>query len=128
MTTKQPITVELNDKVMVFTGYGRRRDVRPGTVVKVARVWITVQDDEWTWKTTRFRLDDQTDGTTNGVRDAFMTMDQYADYQRTVEAEKFLREQGIDLRYDSPWHQHRAELADIIRAGVAAADTPAQEG
>jgi hypothetical protein len=118
------IKVEPGQPVMVFSGYGRNGRISSGKIIKVGRVWITVQDDEWAWKTTRFRLDDQTDGTTNGVRDTFMTMEQYAAHQQEVEGGKFLREQGIDLAFDSSWRKRQAELADIIRAGLAVGDTP----
>lgn len=130
MNAKQQITVELDQPVMVFSGYGRKVTIVSGKIVKVARVWITVQGDDFHWQTWRFRLDDQTDGSEFASRSWFMTIDQYAVHQRTVEAEKLLREQGIDLRFDSPWRERKAELADLIRAGLAAAEqvTTTQEG
>lgn len=117
------IKVELRQPVMVFSGYGRHTIFKPAIVTKVGRVWITAQDENSSWVQYRFRLDDQTDGSGYSQRSRFMTMEQYAEHQRETEGGKFLHEQGIDLRYDSPWYERKAELADIIRS-AAAATTP----
>jgi hypothetical protein len=109
--------VELHQPVMVFSGYGRSRYARPGTVAKIGRTWVTVEV-EGRSPPRRFRLDDQTDGSGYSSGESFMTLDQHAAHQRQSEALAFLREQGVTLDFESPWRTRTVELADIIRAAI----------
>lgn len=106
------IDVNVGDTVIV-TEY--RQEPCEATVTKVARVWITAGEG---WREKKFRRDDQTDGSDTGVPAHFYTLTQWAEKQQQVEVATFLREQGIDLRHDSPWRGREAELAGIIRAAT----------
>lgn len=109
------IDVQVGETVIL---HGRNRGAataREATVVSVARVWITV--DAGTGQL-RFRRDTQTDGSDYGYPLRFYTLTQWAEKQQRDEAATFLHEQGIDLRYDSPWRGRESELADVIRKDV----------
>jgi hypothetical protein len=108
------VNVQIEQQVKVTDGHGRAKaTVYDGTVVKVGRVWIDVHKDgqQWGW---RFRKDTQTDGSNFGHRPRFYTLEQWATKQRQDSAEAYLREQGIDVRYDSPWRERMTELAKTI--------------
>ena len=81
-------------------------------ITKIGRVWITVGKG---FRERRFRRDDQTDGSNYGHRSRFYTRAQWAEHQQQVAAYAFLRNQGIEIRYDSPWHGRETELAAIIK-------------
>lgn len=104
------VKVELGQEVM--TTSWQSRDPQPGKVVKVGRVWIDVDVDSFTL---RYRLDTQTNGSQYGSPPRFYTLDQWAEKQREDEARDYLREQGIEFSYVSPWRRRLVELADLIR-------------
>jgi hypothetical protein len=108
------ITVELGQQVIMIEGSGKSQIEKRGTVTKIGRVWIEVTRDGQTW-TQRYRLDDQTDGSNYAARARFRTLDQWAEQKRQIEAERFLREQGIEVGYRSPWRERVVELAELIR-------------
>jgi hypothetical protein len=117
--------VRVGDTVIVYSGnHSRRMQADRYTVIKVAKVWITVryegkEESGAAWDR-RFRLDDHTDGA-EVAPSRFYTLTQWAKREREVEADAFLKEQGITLEYASPWRKRRAELADLIRAGLGPA-------
>lgn len=86
------------------------------TITKIGRVWITVGEG---WQEQRFRLDDQTDGSGYGYGSRFYTHAQWAEKQQRDAAVAFLRDHGIDVRFDSPWRGRETELANIIRSITA---------
>lgn len=88
-------------------------------VVKVARVWITVETvGRWPIRR-RFRLDDQHDGSEYpGSSERFLSPDQLAWEVAEHEAVRYLREQGIELSFSSPWNRRRAQLAAVIKAAT----------
>lgn len=119
--------VKANDVVIVASGnHPRNRQAQRYVVTKVARVWITVRpegdEDRNHWLDKRFRLDDHTDGSGIGAPDRFYTLGEWAAREREDAADVFLRDQGIQVGYDSPWRARKAELADIIRRAVKPAD------
>lgn len=111
MTTM--IDVEVGDTVMVVQPH---HDSREDTVTKAGRVWITVDEG---WQEKKFRRDTQTDGSGIGVSARFYTLTQWAEKQQRDEVTAYLREQGIDLRHDSPWVGREAKLAAILQAAGA---------
>lgn len=82
------------------------------TITKIGRVWITLGEGR---HETRFRLDDQTDRSGYGHGSRFYTHAQWAEKQQRDAAVAFLRDQGIAVRHDSPWHGRETELATLIR-------------
>jgi len=112
------IIVEVGQPVIMVDGnhYGRMTTQR-GTVVKAARVWITVQPDDnaHKWAAQRYRLDTQTDGSPYSYAPRFYTLEQWAERERRDQAQTFLRKQGISIEYSSPWRGHEHELAELIR-------------
>ena len=115
------VTVTVGQPVVMVRQYARQQR---GTVVKVSRIWIEIQPDGTTheWVRRRFRLDDQTDGSRIGAFDHFYTLDQWAEREREAEAATFLREQGIEVGFGSPWRSRTAALADLSRAAPAGPD------
>lgn len=115
------IALEVGQEVVILTGY-RARPTR-GKVAKIGRAWIDVTPDgkmpDRNYPTSRFRLDTQTDGSGVGSPARFYTLDQWAEREREIAASKFLQEQGIDLRFGSPWRKRAVELADLIRPHIA---------
>jgi hypothetical protein len=106
--------VQIGQPVKVTDGLGRAKAVvHDGTVVKVGRVWIDVhrEGQQFGW---RFRKDTQTNGSSIGSPPRFYTLGQWATKQRQDSAEAYLREQGIDVRYGSPWRERMTELAKLI--------------
>lgn len=109
-----PVKVQVGQQVIVTDGLGRAKmDVLNGTVAKVARVWIDVhregRNQGW-----RFRLDTQTDGSTIGSPPRFYTLTQWATKLRKDSAAAYLREQGITIKYCSPWRDRQTELAKLM--------------
>lgn len=100
----------VGDTVIV---HSHRQAPREATVTKIGRAWITVARR---WQEQRFRLDDQTDGSGYSHGSRFYTHAQWAEKQQLDAAMTFLRAQGIDVRYDSPWRGRETELATIIRS------------
>lgn len=112
------VKVEMNQPVVMADGYRRGPD--RGTVVKVGRVWIEILPEGWpAGRTRRFRLDTQTDGSEIGTPARFYTLDQWAERERRVEADRFLREQGIRIETGSRWHGREVELASLLRKAVS---------
>ncbi|HEX5543647.1 MAG TPA: hypothetical protein VFX60_19190 [Micromonospora sp.] len=121
------------DEVFVWPRkYGRGGPNEPvaANVTKVARVWIEliegqphlggVHRREW-----RMRRDTQNEG--QGHYSArFVTADQLAYDKRVSEADRVLREQGIDLRRESPWSapEERVRLADLLRTAIGSYPSP----
>jgi hypothetical protein len=105
------VDVHVGDTVMLCQP---RREPREATVTKVARVWITVGEG---YREEKFRRDTQADGP-DGYGKRFYTLTQWAEKRQRDEATTFLREQGIDLRNDSPWRDREIELAEVLRNGI----------
>lgn len=98
-----------------------RKGVRiDGRVLKVARVWITLQAAGY-GRTWRMRRDTQSESTGygwGGLR--FVTAEQDAWNQRYEEADAYLAELGIEFRSGRLWSapEKRIQLADMIRAAT----------
>lgn len=105
----------------VFVREGRRPI--PATIIAVGRVWVTVQavGSRRQW---RLRKDTQRDDRGVGYGTNFATPDQLAYDEKTEAAWKLLREQGIDVRPDSPWRgsDGAIALAEILRQAIEAGD------
>ena len=92
----------------------------PAVVVKAARVWIELKaaedvPDSKRWMTWRMRRDTQDEATQySGSNNRFVTLDQHAWEETRSWARAVLRDNGIDLRGDSPWRNREVELADIL--------------
>lgn len=108
--------VAVGDTVIVT---GHRRPERRVVVTKVGRTWITIGEGV---HEQRFRIDDQTDGSKYGSPPRFYTLQQWAEKQERDEVTTYLCEQGIDLRFDSPWRGREAELAALLRTPVGKED------
>jgi hypothetical protein len=106
--------IKVGDRVKVITGYGSSR-ADDGEVVKVGRVWITIKTQTWGQKA-RFRLDDQTDGSSHSSKARFYTPEQWADREARREALLFLRGQGVEIRLGGEWFGREVELAELIKA------------
>jgi hypothetical protein len=111
------------DAVLVIPGrYGRGvREPIPATITKAARVWLTITEAtasslarEW-----RMRRDTQREDSAHSYVNRFVTAEQYEAEQRAAADAQFLREQGIEVAYGSPWRGRVSELADLIRKAVA---------
>jgi hypothetical protein len=112
--------VKVGDFVKYTEGYGRHENAREALVTSVARVWITVTTGGKYAREMRFRLDTQTDspGPNGGAYSPrFYTIAQWEWREAETSAIRYLREQGINVIYDSPWSKRLVELADIIRKG-----------
>jgi predicted deacetylase len=118
---KEKLNLEVGQPVMVTDGYGRTVEPKTGTVLKVARVWVTVAIPSYGNSVIEraFRMDNQTDGGQSAYCGRFYTMDQWAARKRLNEATKYLQEQGISVNIGSPWRGREVELADIIRAATS---------
>ncbi len=91
----------------------------PAYVIKVARVWVTVDmDPESTgtgWNSHRMRMDDQTEGTQySGSEWRFVTLPQYEWEKTQTWARGVLAEHGVRLDSDSRWRGRETELAQIL--------------
>lgn len=114
LTPEQPVMVRRSPNDM------RRRPPEdrwiPARVVKVGRVWIDLEgvDDGWP-KTWRMRRDTQSEGTQySGSNASFATLDQHQWDETMAWARSVLKDNGIDLRNDSPWRGREVELADLV--------------
>lgn len=108
--------LSVGDTVIVVEPRYRGNNKTTGTVISKARVWIEVEapaiglfKPKW-----RFRLDSQTDGSDSHYSIRFQTPDQYRFYMARDSAANYLKEQGIDPDYRSPWRDRVVELARII--------------
>ena len=113
---------EAGQEVIILPGgWGKKMAPVPARIVKVARVWVDVEStgkefpSHW-----RIRKDTRDEGDRNySQRNARLyTLEQWAEYQREKEAELLLAEQGIEIRYSSPWYRRKIELADLIRKAI----------
>lgn len=103
----------VGDTVIV---HSYRQAPREAAITKIGRAWITVGEGR---HEQRFRLDNQTDGSGYGHGSRFYTRAQWAEKQQLDAAMTFLRDQGIDVRFDSPWRGRETELATLIRSIAA---------
>lgn len=119
LTVGQPVMVRRSPNDM----RGRKAEDRyiPATVVKVARVWVTLEGQEPGWRTPRqwrMRLDTQDEGTQySGMNASFLTMDQHAWTETRDWARAVLKDHGITLDMRSPWCGREIELADLLTGG-----------
>lgn len=98
-------TLKIGDPVLIrVPGRYVNDDVRwqPGTVMNVARVWISVCPEGW-GRWLRFRLDTQDGGTEHGSRYRFVTPEQHAYDERMATARRVLTDAGIRYDYHSPF-------------------------
>lgn len=113
--------IKPGDPVIVTRrGYRTRTNVE-AHVTKTARVWITLQETNQVAslaKTWRMRRDTQNEGSGSATQDSFATPEQHAWDQCIDDADRYLREQGIEVRHSSDWYpaHRRMQLADLIRA------------
>jgi len=111
--------LKVGDTVVVAGGYGSRGDWQ-AKIIKVARVWITVEGRNG-YHEFRFRRDNQGDSSDYSPLYRFWTLEQWEAKRIRDEASTYLRDQGIDLRGYSPWYDRKVELANILKAAEAAA-------
>ena len=113
------VDVKVGETVKVIEYPGGRvanAVVRDATVIKVARVWISVQIHDSLWnQEQRFRRDSQTDGSPYSLASRFWTLEQWAAKEKLDAALALLREQGIDIRHESPWKDREVDLAAMLR-------------
>lgn len=112
----QPVVVRRSPN----DGRGRKPEDRhiPAVVTKVARVWATIEgtgDSQYRPAVWRMRLDSQDEGSQySGMNASFATLEQHAWDETASWARAVLRDNGIDIRMNSPWRGREIELADII--------------
>lgn len=97
---------------------GRKPEDRaiPAKVVKVARVWVTVETETGYSRERRFRISDQSDGSNYpGSSERFVTSEQLAWEITRRGANEYLRDQGVDIGYRSPWRGREVELAALLK-------------
>ncbi len=106
--------------MFVREGGGRHITTIPAKVAVVGRVWVTIEHpgSRRQWK---LRKDTQRDARGVGYATNFATPEQLAYDQKVSAAAKYLAEQGIDVRYDSPWRgsDGTIALAEILRRAAA---------
>jgi len=127
ITDERPAVGVLSQGQSVYVvtppNYSRHRGEKSrycaGTIVKIGRVWITVQSGLSEY---RLRLDNQTDGSQySGSSYRFLTEEQRAWELARNEAEEYLQAQGIHVAMDSPWRpvSARIRLAEILKMAQA---------
>lgn len=117
------INVKVGDTVIVTDGYGRTKaNVYRGTVVRVARVWIDVHREGYTWGW-RFRKDTQAGGSSYDSLPRFWTLEQWEAKRVQDAASAFLRGQDVTVGYRSPWRDRMVELAQLMGWTVPPAET-----
>lgn len=113
--------IQPGDRVIV-SDPDRKSYLREGTVVKAARVWITISLEEsptWT-REVKMRRDHQNEGRTYGYGGLrFDTPEQRAWDVQDRAAKIFLDGQGIRLEPRSPWYRDRLTLANLIADHIA---------
>lgn len=125
---KAMIDVKVGETVKVVEYDGRRQNgqnAKDATVIKVARVWITVKVG--TWREIKLRRDNQTDGSGYGYATCFYTSAQWEERARRTEAMAFLREQGITVEHKSPWKDREVDLAAMLKLYVHSEKAVAEE-
>lgn len=92
----------------------------PAKVRSVARVWVELERVGEGWpREWRMRRDVQHQGTQySGSNASFATLEQHAWDETQDWARGVLRDNGIDLRTDSPWRGREIELADLLAKAV----------
>lgn len=112
--------VKVGDFVKITEGYGRHENVHEALVTSVARVWITVTTGGKYAREMRFRLDTQTDSHdsyTNAYTPQFYTIAQWERREAEMSAFRYLKQQGVEVTYNSPWRKRKVELAELIKKG-----------
>ncbi|MFI5840575.1 hypothetical protein ACIA8K_12785 [Catenuloplanes sp. NPDC051500] len=109
-----PLT--LNQLVFVTEGYGRSRGEQSGRIVKIARVWVTIEslrDPSVTW---RLRIAEQNAGTGYATESRFETIEQYEYRVAEGRARKILRRAGLTVEYSGSWvgKDRLVKLADWL--------------
>ncbi len=101
---------EVGDEVFVREGGGRHTTTTAARITAVGRVWVTMQavgsGREW-----RLRRDSQNDGRGIGYSTNFATPEQLAYDKKASAAHAYLRDQGIEVRYHSPWSGNDGAIA-----------------
>lgn len=91
----------------------------PAVVTKAAQVWVTLEqaDDGPRPKTWRMRRDTQNEGSNySSLNASFATLEQHAWDQAAWSALAVLRDHGIELARQSPWHGREIELAELLNS------------
>ncbi len=85
-------------------------------ITKASRVWIEMRKpgvNDWSIYTYRMRRDTQNEGSQySGNNASFWTKEQKQWRVDSVKADRFLKEQGIEIRYGSSWSA--IELAEVL--------------
>lgn len=98
-----------NPVILVDPTPGAVKRTKPATVVKVARVWVTVQGDG---PTVRLRMDSQSESTGYGYGGwQFATPEQHDFDERLRAAREVLNRAEIFPRYRSPFNSPAGVLA-----------------
>lgn len=129
-------TLKPGDPVIVLEPGKREWRELTATVVKVARVWITVKlDDRSGWNAEqRFRLDTQDDGSDFAYCNSrFVTPEQHEYDERMRAARQTLTDVGVLLDHHSPFKRDDAatlalaeRVAQIVAARVVTETTEAE--
>lgn len=121
-TDKRPElgTLALGQTVIVRRGHGRQTEYVRSVVVKIGRKLIDVEpegDGYLFHFERRFRMDDQHAPGNSSHLASFRTEAQYAWDLRKQEADRYLRDQGLEIsNYNpSPWKGRELELANVLR-------------
>lgn len=128
--------LEVGSEILVVeSSYDRRwvENPRPkrAVVTSKARVWIEAQpvDGEGRYRRSRrFRMDNQTDGSESHYATRFYTPDQWRYHQALGQATSYLKDQGIDIRWDSPWKGRAIELARVVWTSTDHGNDETKEG
>lgn len=120
--TKDKVNLTVGQDVMVYQPR-RHAAPRPARVVSMARVWCRIEATDGLYPHGwNMRLDKQSEGTEYPQSEAsFRTMEQHEQWQKYVNAEAFLREEGVSPRSGGKWDTRagRIKLAEIIHGHVA---------
>lgn len=99
-------TLSVGQQVKVMT----QNETWDGSVVTIGRKWVTIRNRYG--RSARF---DVATRQSQGPSSQYLyTLDEWADRGRAIEAEKFLRGQGIRVELGSSWAGRRLELAQLI--------------
>jgi hypothetical protein len=127
--------LNVGDELIMMSGVPGRRDGKRASavrVVTVGRKYVHVvlaeyfeaytaaapEARSWRWSTRKFLIEDQQEGERGkrvGYSASVATAEQHAYDLREMGAADYLREQGIDLRHNSPWRGREVELASLLR-------------
>lgn len=122
--------VTVGDEVIVIVPYRNRSETVPAIVTKAARVNLEITKKlsdtasyPTVWKMRRdLQSEPWNDNTPGGgtYQASYMLPEEYAAQEREREASMWLKEQGIDVAYVSPWADRRHELMNIIKRAESA--------